>query len=436
MVTFTYELGKTNAKGYTPIYIRVCVDRQYKRIRFFSDAASSDITKKGEIKNASLELAVTDKIQEYRRKLLGAGADSQTWDIEKVYNYITEDESKTKEKEEFKLDFIEFGNKHIERLKKEGREKTAEGYRCAIKSFCKFLGNNHVDINRIDKSMLLRYKEWFEENNIGARAFELYMSNLQALHNKAKLYYNDEDDEHLNIRLSPFQKIDFKISAAEKRKKEIVTLAPSAIKYMYDLPTSVLSQRAQMARDAFLLSFGLCGMNAIDMMKHTTEEDCPEDLIEFYRSKTVSRAGRDSFIRMHIHQKLMEVHRRLRGKRHTWYFAETYSSTNNFNTALNKGLAEIVDVSVSYYGKQFGMDAVKDRKKILKMMGMPEHFTFYAARDSFSTIAANDCHIPTETIDRCLCHVVKSVAAQFYIKKDYQFADDTIKAVVEVVFGK
>ena len=128
-----------------------------------------------------------------------------------MYNYITEDESKTKEKEEFKLDFIEFGNKHIERLRKEGREKTAEGYQCAIKSFCKFLGNNHVDINRIDKSMLLRYKEWFEENNIGARAFELYMSNLQALHNKAKLYYNDEDDEHLNIRLSPFQKIDFKI---------------------------------------------------------------------------------------------------------------------------------------------------------------------------------------------------------------------------------
>ena len=51
MVTFTYELGKTNAKGYTPIYIRVCVDRPYKRIRFFSDAAPSDITKKGEIKN-------------------------------------------------------------------------------------------------------------------------------------------------------------------------------------------------------------------------------------------------------------------------------------------------------------------------------------------------------------------------------------------------
>ena len=105
MVTFNYELGKTNSKGNTPIYIRICVDRQIKRIRFYADAAPGDLTSKGEIKNASLELAVTDKMQEYRRKMLNASSDAANWNVDEVYKYLTE-ENQSKKQDDFNLDFF------------------------------------------------------------------------------------------------------------------------------------------------------------------------------------------------------------------------------------------------------------------------------------------------------------------------------------------
>ena len=435
MVTFNYELGKTNSKGNTPIYIRICVDRQIKRIRFYADAAPGDLTSKGEIKNASLELAVTDKMQEYRRKMLNASSDAANWNVDEVYKYLTE-ENQSKKQDDFNLDFFEFGYKHVDRLLKEGKVKTSQGYATALRNFQKYLGTDKIDINSINKNMLLGYKEWFEENDFGARAFELYMSNLQSLHNRAKLYYNDEDDEKLNIKLSPFKNVQFKRNAAEKRLVEKRALTPATLKYLYNVPYNALTPRAQLARDAFFLSFALCGMNAVDMMQHVQKEDCERDLIEYYRSKTVGRTGKDAFISMHLHPMFKTEHERMRGKRHTWCFAERYSASDNFNAALNKGLKELTDAAVLYYSKEFGLDPESKRKAILKKLDIPGDLTFYSARHSFATIAANDCHVPTETVDRCLCHVVNSVAAQSYIKKDYKFTDETIKAVVEVVFGK
>lgn len=416
-----YEFGKVNAKGYTPIYILLSHNKKLKRIRFYVDAAPGDISAKGEIKNARLELTLQDQLQQYRRKLIDAGTAISTWDIDKVYSYLTTEKEK---QDGFALDFFEFGYKHVERLRKENKEKTARSYATALRNFQKFLGTDRIDINAINKNMLMSYKEWFDNSGFGARAFELYMSNLQSLHNKAKLYYNDEDDEQLNIKLSPFKTIKFKRTIAEKRMVEKRALSPAALKCLFDVPYETLPMRAQMARDAFFLSFALCGMNAIDMMTHVRKEGCAENVIEYYRSKTVDRTGKDAYISMHLHPIVKAEHERMRGIRHTWCFGERYSSSDNFNAALSKGLRELVEAATKFYGKE------------PKKLGIPDNLTFYAARHSFATIAANECHIPTETIDRCLCHVVNSVAAQSYIKKDYKFTDDTIKAVIDVVFGK
>ena len=94
-----------------------------------------------------------------------------------------------------------------------------------------------------------------------------------------------------------------------------------------------------------------------------------------------------------------------------------------------------IDATVKYYGELWNMDADTQRNKILKKLELPtDGLDFYSARHSFATIAANDCHVPTDIIDRCLCHAVSSVAANSYIKKDYRYTDETVEKVISFVF--
>ena len=434
MVTFKIEPGKAKKNGSVPIYIRVTKDREYKRIRFFLDANVKDITVSGEIKDSLLDLTINEAINSYKHKLLEVGAASEEWSVDEIVDFLTSQQKK--EKQQFALDFIAFGREHVDKLKAADRIKTAEGYNSALNNFCKFLKRDSIDINDINKAMLLEYKEWFEREGFGNRAWEMYMSNLKTLHNNAKLLYNDEDDEKLNIKLSPFKTIQFRRSAVEKRDVEPMALSATALRYLWDVPFDRLTPRGKMARDAFFLSFSLCGMNAVDMWKHKQAEDCKADCIEYYRSKTARRSGKGAFTRVHINKYMNEVHERNKGKRHTWFYAEVYSTSNNFNAALSYGLADLVNNAVTYYGLQWNLDHGTKRKQILKRLELPTErsLIFYAARDSFSTIAGNDCHVPTEIIDRCLCHVVKSVAAEHYIKKDYRYTDETVAKVLDFVF--
>lgn len=433
MVTFKIEVGKAKKNGSVPIYIRVTKDREYKRIRFFIDASAKDVTSNGDIKDARLDIAVNETINGYRHKLLDAGSTAEEWSVEKTVEYLTAEKEK---EDEFKLDFFKFGEWQIDRLVSEGREGTAKNYSVALNNFAKFIGERKIDINSITKTLLQDYQSWFKENGFGDRAWELYCGSLKTLHNWAKEKYNDEDDEKLNIKLSPFKTIEYKIPASKKREIVKRAISATALRYLWDVPEDRLTERGLMARDAYFLSFGLCGMNAVDMWHHKMDDDTPDNLIEYYRAKTVGRSGNESYIKIHVHEFFMSIHRRHRDKfcKKTWDFGR-YSSPQQLNYALCHGMRAWIDASVKYYGDLWNMDADKQRNKILKKLELPtDGLDFYSARHSFATIAANDCHIPTDIIDRCLCHAVSSVAANSYIKKDYRFADETVSKVIDYIF--
>lgn len=432
MVTFKIEVGKPQRDGSRALYIRVTKDREYKRIRFYVDVDAKDLTDSGDIKDPKLDILLNDTINDYKHKLYDAGMESMNWSVSEIVEYLT---SNKKEKDTFKLDFIAFGREFAKELDNQGKDNTARGYNTALNSFCAFLGKDSIDINEITKAMLLNYQDWFNRDGSKARAWEYYMSNLKALHNRAKKLYNDEDDEKLNIKLSPFKNIEYKIPMAKKREIVKRAISPAALRYLWQVPMEMLTDRAKTARDAYFLSFALCGMNAIDMWKHTMAEDCPEDLIEYYRSKTVDRSGPDSYIRVHVHPYVMEIHRRHRRQRKTWDFG-SYSNPNGLNITLSKGMRAWVTAAVEFYGAKWHLDPVSQRTKILKRLELPtdDNLDFYSARHSFATIAANDCHIPLEIVDRCQCHSVNSVAANSYIKKDYRFVDETAGKVMAFVF--
>lgn len=427
MATIKVELGKEGRDGVRPVYFRITHRGAMKRLRFPLSVPAGGANKKGEITNRALAVAVERKKLDLEGRLIELGAGVSAMSVDEVAKWLTVGGD---ERPEFRLPFLKYGYDHVSRLMNEGRENTASSYRTALNSLSKFLGGQRdIDINDITLSVLREYSEWFKQSGGGARAYELYMSNLCALHNMAKDEFNDEEGGEVNIRLSPFAKIKYKRPRAETRKIKKRALSADAVRLLCSLPDKEYSDIAHkginhianVARDAFKLSFCLCGMNAIDMYEL---ESLKGGKVAYYRSKTERRSGDDAYIELELPSVAREVSERNRGRKRYWNFADRWSRMDAFNHVLNTGLKELVKWAEELY------------ETSAEELGLPEDLTFYAARHSWATIAANECGVPMEVVDRALCHVVESVAAQSYVKRDYKVIDAANKKVLGLVFGE
>lgn len=307
--TFSWELGKKRQDGSCAIYIRITHNRVLKREKMPFVATASDFNRKGVLTNNLLIGEVEKRINEFRERLIKIGYDADMMHVNTLYNRLSAPVlSKAELIDGFRLDFMKYGYEHVERLRGMGKNSTANGYAAALNSFHKFLKRDSVDINEIDKRMLMRYKDWFfvpgEEKK---RAFELYMGCLQTLYNKAKAEFNDEDSGLECIPKSPFRTIKYKMTRAEKSMIEKKAVSADVIRMIANLPDLSYdvtkcnwlagreSPLCNFARDMFLLSFCLCGMNAIDMYNL---KELKNGKVCYYRSKTHERSGMDSLYRI------------------------------------------------------------------------------------------------------------------------------------------
>ena len=155
--------------------------------------------------------------------------------------------------------------------------------------------------------------------------------------------------------------------------------------------------RFNLAKDVFLLSFALVGMNAVDLYYCA---DCKNGRISYQRTKTKNRRadGAEIFIKIEPEiQALVDKYRDPDGER-VFGFYHWYSRMDSFSAALNYGL-----------------------KKIGKIIGV-EDLEFYAARLSWVTIANNEAGVDKYTVHPSLNHVDETMrVTDIYIKKSWGF---------------
>jgi hypothetical protein len=92
------------------------------------------------------------------------------------------------------------------------------------------------------------------------------------------------------IKHYPFKR--YKIGSAPLTKKRNITI--EQVKAIRDCETPKES-RAELARDLFMLSFYLCGMNAVDFY-NLRKKEIKNDRIEYNRAKTKGRRRDNAFI--------------------------------------------------------------------------------------------------------------------------------------------
>lgn len=185
--------------------------------------------------------------------------------MDKIVEIITSEDPG----ERFDLDFIAYARKFVEKLIQENHEGNARTYKVAINNLVKFVGRESISIHEINSKFVSDWIDWIKKQPAppkkkkGERAQSSYPSCLRAIHNQAKVDFNDEDSGTIRIPLSPFKKLP-KVPVSRKRALEINQVKKIA-KLEYSKIRQPGNSRFNLAKDIFLLSFALVGMNTVDL---------------------------------------------------------------------------------------------------------------------------------------------------------------------------
>ena len=226
-------------------------------------------------------------------------------------------------------------------------------------------------------------------------AIRLYMSHLRFLFNQAKLEFNDEEAGNINIPLSPFGR--YKIPTIPLSKHRVLTV--EQIQQIIDLPYKKLSKNFSystfvVAKDVFLLSFGLMGMNTADLYELNSFSD---GIITYERRKTRTRRADKAMIRVKVEPELLPLFDKYKGRDTVFKFNERYKDSETFNRMVNTGLKAV--------GKEIGIPGLN----------------FYYARHTMASICANKLGIDIARVDEMLNHSEPQLAlARVYIEKDFK----------------
>ena len=181
--------------------------------------------------------------------------------------------------------------------------------------------------------------------------------------------------------------------------------------YKLDRKGREITGRFNLAKDCFILSFALIGMNSADLYWC---EETDNDVITYSRVKTSDRRNDKAKMKvriMDIIKPLVDKYRDRTGKR-VFNFYKHYSTADSFNKAINYGL------------KQIG--------EILQI----DDLEYYAARHSWATLAVNKVGIDKYTVHAALNHIDEAMkVTDIYIERDFEMENEANKKVIEYVFG-
>ena len=246
------------------------------------------------------------------------------------------------------------------------------------------------------------------------RIVSLYLGSIRHLFNEAKKKYNDYDKNIILIPHSPFEHIEVPKQEATRKR----ALTAEVINQILMLPYICNANGKErncpfnLAKDCFILSFCLMGMNSVDL--HSCDE-IEENVITYYRSKTTGRRLDKAKMKVSILPILSSLIKKYKDytDKKVFRFYQMYNTANNFNRAINAGLKEI--------------------GKLLKV----DDLEFYAARHSWATIALNKVGIDKYTVHSALNHVDEAMkVTDIYIERDFINENQANAKVIKYVFGR
>lgn len=422
MLTIKAEIKKSELKvdGTYNVKIRFTLDRKVKRLSTNLFITSKDLTKSLKFKeDTSIKRAIDGLVLYYREQCFKLQLDQNHYSLDEIIEFLNGEQEKQQT-----IDFIKFSREWIASTTIKG----APNYTTAINALVRFVGKEELDINLITLDFLESFKAFLnKEREIRTkrlmqqgkripsnRSLSLYLISIKKLFNEAKKKYNKKEKNLILIPNSPFMELEIPKQEATRKR----AISADIIKKLWKLPYKDMKKgykstcRYNLAKDCFILSFCLMGINSADLYNATEMEG---NTIVYNRTKTKDRRLDKAQMKVDIPRlvlPLVEKYKDKTGKR-LFNFYQYYADEKGFNKAINYGLKEI--------GTILEIDDLE----------------YYAVIHSWATIALNKVGIDKYIVHAALNHIDDAMkVTDIYIERDFVNENKANAKVVKYVFGK
>lgn len=405
--------GNKRKDGTYPVKIRVTFKGKSRRLPTTLVCYPKDITKSLKIKSDDIK----DKASVIIRQMREAIKDISLFDLEdRDVDWVVRQIKDKLKNDSFCLDFFTFGEEYI--LTKS--PSTRRAYSGALNALERFLGERHIDINDITKSLLLEFMEFIdkerkivydpssgcyyesEKEKIAKGASSRHLMKLGHIFNAAKEKFNDEDSGSIVIPRSPFSGIKKVFPASDGQKNLGRELMQKIISYQTD------NYVIRTALDAFIASFCLMGANLADMYE---AHPFRGEVWKYNRIKTMTRRADKAEMRVRLQPELQPFLKRLTsGEGKGWWLSllHDYSYKRDFCTIrVNKGLRKWCEENGE------------------------EVFTFYAARHTWASLARR-VGVEKALVDECLGHIGDYDMADIYAERSWELMESANRKVLDL----
>lgn len=424
MATFkicVFEHQKREDNKY-PISIRVTSNRKVAYINTGNYVVRGQIAKDFKtIKDSTVVRAIDSTIQKYEEIIIKKlGADVKSYSAKELCAFL-----KLHSTEQCSIDFVAFARSHIGKMLADNRTAYGKLMDTTLNAMIDYFGRDEIYIREITSKSLTGFAAYLQtertmmrkdrdgklqpstRKGVSDRTLSDYMTNIRTLFNAAMDAYNDSEMDVMLITHYPFRK--FKINTNhESKKRNLSTAQIRLIAGVDDIADDLRAKRLSLARDVFMLSFYLVGMNLADLYY---ADDYSDGRISYNRRKTSGRRSDNAFISIKVEPEaipLIEKYRDKSGGR-IFSFYKMYVGHSDFMKNVNAGL-----------------------KQIASTVGLDVALTSYYARHSWATIARNDCAVSKDDINLALNHVDANMkVTDIYLAKDWTAIDRANRAVID-----
>ena len=401
------------------VKVRFTMNRKVRRLSTNLFITPKELTKDFKFKEGTpIKKEIDNLVVYYKERCSKFQIDQNNYTLEDILERLSHEHEK-----EQVIDFIRFSREWIASTTIKG----APNYTTAINALVRFVGKEELDINLITLDFLEQFKAFLigerdartkqliqqGKRVTSNRTLSLYLVSIKKLFNEAKRKFNKKDKNLILIPNSPIE--DFKIPKQEATRKRAIPA--DIIKKVWKLPYKDMKKgykstcRYNLAKDCFILSFCLMGINSADLYNAT---EMKGNTIVYNRTKTKARRLDSAKMIVDIPkivQPLIDKYKDSTGKR-LFNFYQYYVDEKGFNKAINYGLKEI--------------------GALLEI----EDLEYYAARHSWATIALNKVGIDKYTVHAALNHVDEAMkVTDIYIERDFVNENRANAKVVKYVLG-
>jgi integrase len=376
-----------------------------------------------------------DLILDYHQRLGKLGTQIDNMSAKEIVIYLSSsanDPAAKKKEINFLGEGFAFADKQTERYR--------DSFYTTLRSFRDFIHDDVFDVQQLTSGVLYKYEEYLRGPRSGIRmdnfgrmklkyfkgvsdsTLHHYLTDIRTIFNALRKKYNGEHEDDRLIRHYPFSKYEL-VDVPQTPKRN---LKPILIKLIRDYKDRIYmgthgTNRVTLAKDIFMLSFYLAGMNTVDLYHIKSYKD---GRLNYNRSKTKSRRRDNAYMSIKVQPEakvILEKYLDLEGP-HVFIFHKMYADAQSFNKNVNIGLKGLL--------KHLRFDESENDKKLISD---ELDFSHYYSRHSWATIARNICKISKADVSEALNHSSTYDVTDIYIEKDWQPIDEANRKVLDAL---